>query len=450
LQTNLSNAYDAIEEKGGTLPANKNMNNLADSIANIPEANYTLMGNELRRAYGWTHEEDVSGTCQIYNPYRDIFSSSFTATNIKGLIYNNNITSSNVITPAETSYAIIDGKLYLLSIQSNTIILTQQGTATDWEDTNGTIFVKNGKIYFSYSTANNNQTPYITAINPKFSSIGYCGNIFINDNKLYNGNTLIDGSGIWTDLKSWLSSAYYDIGLRNNKLYFYSANGIKDTGINYIITDGNLYGKTAGNCYFAIDNTLYTFSYNYNTGTINGNVTLYNTYSSKIKKVSTGYNFPAPIVLLENGDLYYLKVKKASNIINYITYNGTYFLSNDCKIYDYNGNIIRSMPTNIIKTQGIAYSCFKYINGTIGTNRYTISYINNITKAYAGYENEEGIELVNSASVNNIYINSLKYTRNPNIDSIFTFIPEDLENCTFSDADLIRAYLDAGLKQGNE
>ena len=41
LNTNLSNAYDAVEEKGGTIPAAKNFDNLATSIDSISSGSDT-------------------------------------------------------------------------------------------------------------------------------------------------------------------------------------------------------------------------------------------------------------------------------------------------------------------------------------------------------------------------------------------------------------------------
>lgn len=35
IQTNLENAYDELEDKGATIPANKNIQNLANAIASI-------------------------------------------------------------------------------------------------------------------------------------------------------------------------------------------------------------------------------------------------------------------------------------------------------------------------------------------------------------------------------------------------------------------------------
>lgn len=36
MQTNVENAYDALEDKGATIPANKNIANLVDAITSIP------------------------------------------------------------------------------------------------------------------------------------------------------------------------------------------------------------------------------------------------------------------------------------------------------------------------------------------------------------------------------------------------------------------------------
>lgn len=55
MQTNLGNAYDTIEERGGTLPQNKNLENLSDAIDSIPAG-----GGELNIAYGLTPPEDTS------------------------------------------------------------------------------------------------------------------------------------------------------------------------------------------------------------------------------------------------------------------------------------------------------------------------------------------------------------------------------------------------------
>lgn len=46
LQTHITNAYGAVNDKGGTIPANKNMANLDDAIASIPA------GGGAKVAYG--------------------------------------------------------------------------------------------------------------------------------------------------------------------------------------------------------------------------------------------------------------------------------------------------------------------------------------------------------------------------------------------------------------
>lgn len=38
LESNISNAYDMVAQRGGTVPARKNMENLASAIATIPSS----------------------------------------------------------------------------------------------------------------------------------------------------------------------------------------------------------------------------------------------------------------------------------------------------------------------------------------------------------------------------------------------------------------------------
>ena len=46
LETNLSNAYDMVSQRGGTVPVRKNMENLAAAIASIPSAGFNNNNNE--------------------------------------------------------------------------------------------------------------------------------------------------------------------------------------------------------------------------------------------------------------------------------------------------------------------------------------------------------------------------------------------------------------------
>jgi len=414
-------------------------------IKEVPtEKDLTLMGNELRRAYCWSKTVDAQGMCQIYSPYTNIFSEAFEATTIKGL----SIKSNNYISDNDSTYVIIDGKLYSVSVTSSAITLTQQGNDTDWNDVNNSIWIKGGKIYTSYSNASSGTNPIMNSINTILPKYGGYYTFFINDGNLYYGSTLVDGSGVWTDIKNFTSNVY-GVGLRNNKLYFYFSNSYKDFGLDYTITNPDLYGFSPSNVYFCLGNKLYLSYINYNGGYVIS-TKLYYEYPSNIKKISTGYNRPEKVVLLENGDVYYDKTKKLSNIKTYITYTNEYFLSNDDKIYKYDGTLIReNFPSDTFKEKGPNYSCFQYTNSgsTITYNQYTTQYVDEITKSYPTYISSGNSSPVTSSSSSSITVNGNEYTRNGSGDAVFTFIPEDLENHTFSDTDLLQAYLDAGIRQ---
>lgn len=67
LSTNISNAYDAVETKGGTVPTNKNMSNLASAIASIPS------GSSINTTTIEIGENSVKNAGQLYSYLRPYF-----------------------------------------------------------------------------------------------------------------------------------------------------------------------------------------------------------------------------------------------------------------------------------------------------------------------------------------------------------------------------------------
>ena len=69
LKTHLGEAYASLEEKGATIPENKNVENLADSILSVPSGGGAKMftghyDTAGLKAIGWTDEE-----IQYYQDY---------------------------------------------------------------------------------------------------------------------------------------------------------------------------------------------------------------------------------------------------------------------------------------------------------------------------------------------------------------------------------------------
>lgn len=50
MQNHLKNAYDKVSEKGGTLPAEKNMANLSEAIGSVPSGDNTLLNSLIDRS----------------------------------------------------------------------------------------------------------------------------------------------------------------------------------------------------------------------------------------------------------------------------------------------------------------------------------------------------------------------------------------------------------------
>ena len=165
--------------------------------------------------------------------------------------------------------------------------------------------------------------------------------------------------------------------------------------------------------------------------------------------------------------MYYRSSKNYTKILtnvkkfltNYDIYTTPVCLTNDNKIYKLSGT---STPTlnytfasnvqNITDESSIFLSCFKYTESEIQVKKlYTIQYMDDITKAYTSNSALDSLEYeITSKTNDTIVVNGETYIRNGAEDLVFDFIPEDLENHTFSDVDLLQAYLDAGIRQGNE
>jgi hypothetical protein len=67
LETDITNAYDSIENKGGTIPANKNTNNLPDAIDSIPSGgSATLITKTITENKTYNAQEDnADGYSQV-------------------------------------------------------------------------------------------------------------------------------------------------------------------------------------------------------------------------------------------------------------------------------------------------------------------------------------------------------------------------------------------------
>ena len=64
LETYLSNAYDKIQDKGGTIPQNKNMYNLADAINSITQNQPIIIppsarNTSINRRYDFTYKNNL-------------------------------------------------------------------------------------------------------------------------------------------------------------------------------------------------------------------------------------------------------------------------------------------------------------------------------------------------------------------------------------------------------
>ena len=431
-------------------------------IKEVPtEKDLTLMGNELRRAYCWSRQENVNGLCVIYDSYTNMFSNSFQATNVFLGINKTDyeMSADNSHGAAYNSYAVIDGKLYTVTSNTSGITLTQYGTDTDWEkvlyyNSSYKYALKNNLIY----TYVNSTSTSITTGNIDFKQPGFAYNTkygFINDGKIYY-NSVLKNSNNWSCFYCYFSM-YYGVGLSNNKICAYHIdNNIFKQLFDYTINDPCLFSSSGdvGTIAFAIDNVFYKYNFSSSTGTTSDGSNI--TFNYNIKKIiNTGFYSSLYLILLNNGDVYNSdNVFIMSNVKDIMCGFGycPIILTNDNKIYDISGNLKYDFNGEVVVNNtnyfGPYLQCFKILEDVyIKYNIFTIQYLEDINKGYHSYNDLENDVNVSNVSDYSITVNGDVYLRNGADDAIFTFVPEDLENHTFSDTDLLQAYLDAGIRQ---
>ena len=423
-------------------------------IKEVPtEQDLTLMGNELRRAYCWSRQENINGMCQLYHSRKNLFSELFNATTVEVPLGRYSDSDNN------TTYCIIDGKLYTVTYNTTNIILTQYGTDTDWEKVlNTNIFIKNGNVCSKTGTIYSQ----CNGAYPVYSSSYYA-----NNNKIYSGSTIklsLPGNCLHS-YGSNMDNNYTPV-LIDNHIYTVSINNnVVRKLLDYTITNPDLFDNYSYSGFiFAINDTIYKYTHN----TTNGTISLVNSYTmeTSVKKVMR--NFNCYLILLTNGKLYRAEYNNTAKptlptdtLFKDIRGNdaGTLGigLSQNNILYKLNQNTDDARLVKIyefesetnFKCNGNGYlSCFIFSSkGYRKTFKYTSQYINEITKSYASVETTNGVLPINSKTNSSITVNGNEYTRDGANDSVFKYIPEDLENHTFTDTDLLQAYLDAGIRQ---
>ena len=443
LNTNLVNAYNVINTRGGKLPELQNFDNLAESINSIP--NFTLMGNELRKACAYTHTDNISNQCRIVYKSNDNqddakFSSYFTATNCE----------------ISGGYVIIDGKLFKIVTNDDQLTLEQVGSDENWSKLcEGGFFLKNN--YTEIYSWRDYNTPLFTGTNIQCSR-----NYFISNGNLYkiihssssgfypSSCQLIESSGLWTSIKA--NDFDYAVGIRNNQLTYYN----KSTEAFEVIYDKNVdvyyistnYGN-ASNTYFGVGSgsTLIKWKYNNNKTTINCADTIVYLTESISSNSNIFYVLQNNYLLVNKGisdvDLYSesLEWYKKNNKL----YKVSYAYVNDGNAFEVNID-----ATNIIDiycSYRSNYCIVRYGEDSSAKETVYSTKLDNKEKIYNSVSSLEGTTTFTEDAPDVITIDNKEYLRDTTKDSVFEFVPDELNNHTFTDTELCQAYLNAGLKE---
>lgn len=251
LETDISNAYDTIETKGGTLPTDKNTNNLSTAIDSIPTGGqptqegdfrvrfYDCDGTLLKEEWVNQGEDATPPVTPNYDPDRLTF---------RG--WNHSYTNIQGNTSTGALYTVNDHAIYyfitLNPFVSKTISFTYNAATAgtiDWGDGETTEISSGSSISVSHTY--NQSGNYIIKIN---NTSDYSDNIINNSSsnvspllqKVYIGNQYIQTGGnyFYTSLAS--AGPLFYVFDSNVKAYNNTTgSGIRGSRLNIIILNDN-------------------------------------------------------------------------------------------------------------------------------------------------------------------------------------------------------------------
>lgn len=420
LKTRISNAYDAAEAKGATIPATKNSSNLSTCISSIELTDWASLGDELLRAEAYSKTVDTSNQFLMISN-----------TNLYNLI---NASSMS----AATGYkVIIDGKYYSYDNSTNTV--TQLGTDSNYNYfIDGSYFYvkNNNELWYAYTSGTNSDKKVMNITAPVIAKSG----IFIHDGKLYlykygnNSLELIDDAGIWSDLG-------LSCGIRDGLLYKINTSSSPTiTQLSYKrVSLLDVANDNSGYIYCTFEdvpNRPCRFS------TSDNQLSYGTTKSSRIVKLLSG-----GVCFCENGNVYPFSSDTPSKQgLSDISFNGKLSVYSDRVQLDSYESI--NVTNAYITTNRVHNTNFSpYLVGLrSGSQLNYLRYgTSNATKSYADVN---GTDPQNTTlSGNTMTYNGMTLTRNNSKDGIFTFSPDDLRNKVWTDYEMITNAINASLHQ---
>lgn len=416
--------------------------------------------NRLNRAYAWTYRH-VNGAGNVYGIYYNgtyKSSDAFSATEVIG----NTSNSVNSI----PNYLICDGKLYYFSQSGDTTTRTQIGSDSSWTYLYGgsnyfgssCMAINNGDLYAVNGTSitlkDSGGWQYISTGTNNFKSLGIKNDSLYIMTSLGTNITLIDSSGVWSQVSGDInSSSYYMYGIKDDKLYAISYNGVvteisSDTGWSMISSGNTDYGLAINN------KKLYGLNKNFEPMLIN---------DTENWKKCCGCGSSSSYAITETGKLYRMSTQGSGSTFKFIiTQIGTDTTWTDISGYDTssfginNGNVYTNLnsPTQfttiggITKIVGRPYTSQSYVPGFYWTGSVTedVHTVYTVPSPQTGFytyadENLTPVSTITAVNINNNTITDglYTYTRDGSADKIFTSVSPDSKNQLISMADLLNA-----------
>ena len=402
-------------------------------------ADMIAVGNQLRRAEAYYRTEDVGGKYYFYEyPYSSYRFGPYDNCPKIGFIYSQN------------AY-IIDGKLYKIS-NNELVRLTGTNTGKDnFVFVKGNIFFdSDGYSYYSsqMSTDFTKMTSFPRIYDENSSRIIVGDRIdrwmcyVVIDGALYKFNnngsnqTLIDNGGIWTHL--FIVNTSWVVGIRDGYICVASdTDGVIQSTIRPYLSWTDY---TYNHIYYTLADDKKTLKRVLCKQTSIDTPQLIKTISNDIVKGYSSIYLDSAGNCYNGGSLLDTNVTDISSrhsgnhayIKNNKLYYGTSKTQSPCMSDLSLNGFANSWRTNVVKVN----------DGYIREETFYCT--SNATKAYANPRISQSTSIQSKTSTT-VTVNNNVYARNQSKDSYFEFIPDDLKNKTFTDADLLDACLSAGL-----
>lgn len=437
----------------------------------VPEGDFTLAGNELRKAQAWTNVQNGAGKVRLGYLGGSSASSIIWATDM--INYNGGILQ----TPngGASSLFIVNGSLYQANVANSVVSFTLYDSDTDWEqcvDTTNSACIKNGVYYDRVTYAQSETRPRITGINlngvvyPVSQLMTPTNNSWVaKEGILYYGYTPRDGSGSYPDAGAgweyfYSGGAYSVLGLKNQTLTYFSPSLGSIEVYDSDLTPNQVGLPLSNSAFICVGRTRKKLTIDTSGRVTTTNYPNYSLIPDKIFYEGT-HGLSGNILFRQatNQSQATIVSENIKDVLLLVGGNNHITLESDgkLKIGTFSNNTSGATLLDTISAEAELVHPYNYAGNSdnwlmirypeeadVITTIYTTT-LTDSTNAYVD-TNVATPQTITARTTNTITVGGKVYTRDTSKDSTFSFVPTELSNHIFNDQELCQIYLNAGLQ----